>query len=58
MNNQDYYDSLYKAYQDGLQKLKGVQGLPEIVIDNYKAIKGKFEQHDKKRKAENKQDLG
>ena len=50
MNNQDFHDGLLKPYQEGLKKLKGKQELPEIVVDNYKAIIGKLEKNGKKRK--------
>ncbi|WP_159438621.1 hypothetical protein [Desulforamulus ferrireducens] len=55
MSNQDFYAGLFKPYQEGLKKLKGVQGLPEIVLDNYKAIKEKAEQHEQKMRIGSKQ---
>lgn len=45
--NQDFYDGLLKPYQEGMNKLKGKQELPQIVMDNYKVVIGKLEQKQK-----------
>ncbi len=45
--NQDFYAGLLKPYQEGVNKLKGKQELPQIVKNNYQIVIGKLEQKQK-----------